>query len=140
MERIFNFIENYVLEILLVFCTCVLIALYCGSWILWQDNSIRALSALALIALQLIVACCLPLFSKEQLLEHYSQIFVICCLSSLVIMWGLALIMKIDYCFLFLVMVTILTIIIILGGILIISGIEILKMQRRTFNEIFFPH
>ena len=140
MKKMFYFIKNNALNISLIFCTIVLIALFCTSWILWKDTSIRALTAIALIGAQFTLGSFLPTLSKKELFENYSKTFIICCLAILVTIWGASLITKIDYCFLFLVASAILVAGISLAGILIISGIEILNTHKKVINSIFFPH
>lgn len=140
MKKISYFTKNHVLEITLILCTCVLIALFINCWFIWKDTTSRAVTTISLVVVQFITGCVFPLFSRKQILDTYCKVYTKCCLAVLVVIWGMALIMNVDYWFLFWVISALLIAGSSFLGILIICGIEILKINTNILNNFLFPH
>ena len=138
MKNVLEFIKNNVLEILLIFCVGVFVILYCYGWLIYENIKIRALITLFLISIVLIFGCGLASFSRKQVSEQYFKAYTICYLSVLATTWILIGITPIDYSILpiivhkilLMIATTVMVIFIGLSGILIITGIEILKIQK----------
>ena len=137
--KVLPFIKNNVLEIILIFCTGVLIALYCCSWLSYQDLTIRAVIAFLLVLLEVAVGCGLSALSRKTVSENYIKTFIVSGLAVLVAIYVTVLITQISYYILFLITATIITGIALLIGILIICTIEIIKLHGKSINAMFFP-